>query len=123
MRMTKKAGQSTLEYAVVIAVVVAALLAMQIYMKRGAQGKLRQATDDIGEQFSPTAYRGNFQMVQKSITEETLHVANQLKGESKSQTAGAGITSTRTGLDIGNGVNERLTNAQSAEGCLFPPCP
>jgi hypothetical protein len=116
-------GQSTLEYAVVIAVVVSALLAMQIYMKRGAQGKLRQATDDIGEQFSPTAYRGKFQMVQKSITEETLHVANQLKGESKSQTTGTGITSNRTGMDIGNGANERLTNAQSVEGCLFSPCP
>jgi len=48
-----KKGQSTLEYAIIIAVVVAALLAMQVYIKRGLQGKLRQASDDIGDQFSP----------------------------------------------------------------------
>jgi len=48
-----KKGQSTLEYAVIIAVVVAALIAMQTYVKRGLQGRLRQASDDIGEQFSP----------------------------------------------------------------------
>lgn len=50
---SNRRGQSTLEYAVIIAVVVAALIAMQTYFKRGVQGKLRQATDDIGEQFSP----------------------------------------------------------------------
>ena len=44
-------GQSTLEYAMIIAVVVAALLAIQIYMKRGVQGKLRSSADDIGAQF------------------------------------------------------------------------
>ncbi|MDD4938679.1 MAG: hypothetical protein PHI60_00760 [Candidatus Omnitrophica bacterium] len=50
--MTRNQGQSTLEYALIIAVVVGALLAMQIYFKRGVQGKLREATDDIGGQYS-----------------------------------------------------------------------
>jgi uncharacterized protein (UPF0333 family) len=50
MRMHKKA-QSTLEYAIIIAVIVGALFAIQIYMKRGMQGKLRESTDSIGEQF------------------------------------------------------------------------
>ncbi len=44
-------AQSTLEYALIIAVVVAGLVAMQIYMKRGVQGKLRESADQIGEQF------------------------------------------------------------------------
>lgn len=48
-------AQSTLEYAVVVACVVAALLAMQLYMKRGTQGRLRQASDEIGGQYSPTS--------------------------------------------------------------------
>ena len=48
-------GQSTVEYAVVITVIIAALLAMQIYIKRGAMGKLKDATDQIGEQFSPAS--------------------------------------------------------------------
>lgn len=36
-----------------VACVVAALLAMQIYIKRGIQGKLRQGSDEIGEQYAP----------------------------------------------------------------------
>jgi len=48
-----KKGQGTLEYAVIIAVIVAALIAMQNYVKRGMQGKLRESTDNIGEQFAP----------------------------------------------------------------------
>jgi uncharacterized protein (UPF0333 family) len=51
IHLNKKA-QSTLEYAVIIAVVVGALLAMQAYIKRGISGRLRTASDDIGEQFS-----------------------------------------------------------------------
>ena len=46
-------GQATLEYAVVLGVVAAALIAMQFYMKRGVQGKLRDATDQVGEQYRP----------------------------------------------------------------------
>jgi len=45
-------AQSTLEYAIITAVVVASLLAMQIYVKRGLQGRMRSSTDSIGEQYS-----------------------------------------------------------------------
>ena len=48
----KKKGQSTLEYAVLIVIIIAALLAMNQYIKRGLQGRLKSATDDIGDQFS-----------------------------------------------------------------------
>jgi uncharacterized protein (UPF0333 family) len=51
MLKNKNRGQGTLEYAVIIAVVVGALIAMQIYMKRGIEGKAREATEQIGEQF------------------------------------------------------------------------
>lgn len=45
-------AQSTLEYAMVIACIVAALLSMQIYIKRSFQGKLKAAADEVGEQYS-----------------------------------------------------------------------
>jgi hypothetical protein len=48
-----KKSQSTLEYAVVTVCVVAALLAIQVYIKRGIQGRLRSNTDSIGEQYAP----------------------------------------------------------------------
>ena len=49
----KTKGQSTLEYAILIIIVIGALLSIQIYIKRGVQGRLKSATDDIGEQYSP----------------------------------------------------------------------
>ncbi len=53
LRMFRKRGQSTLEYAVLIVVIIAALIAMQVYLKRGLQGRLRESSDQIGDQFSP----------------------------------------------------------------------
>jgi len=59
IRLNHNKGQSTLEYAVLIAIIVGALVAMQVYIKRGLQGRWRQATDDIGEQFSPGITTGH----------------------------------------------------------------
>lgn len=52
-RLRKFKGQSTLEYAVLIIIIIGALLSIQVYIKRGIQGRLRSAADDIGDQFSP----------------------------------------------------------------------
>ncbi|MDD4986873.1 MAG: hypothetical protein PHQ43_14080 [Dehalococcoidales bacterium] len=46
-------AQSTLEYAIIVAVVVAALIAMQVYVKRGMQGGLRNQSANIGEEYCP----------------------------------------------------------------------
>jgi len=62
---TKVSAQSTLEYAMVVACVVAALLGMQFYLRRGIQGKLRQAGDELGEQYTP------LNVESKIITETT----------------------------------------------------
>ena len=48
----QKRGQSTLEYAVLIVVIIGALLTIQVYFKRGIQGRMKSATDDIGDQYS-----------------------------------------------------------------------
>ncbi|MDO8661643.1 MAG: hypothetical protein Q7K98_00260 [Candidatus Omnitrophota bacterium] len=45
-------GQSTLEYVILAGFVVAALIAMGVYMKRGFQGRLRESTDQVGQQYS-----------------------------------------------------------------------
>lgn len=78
MLLNKKA-QSTLEYAVIIAVVVAALIAMQAYMKRGLQGKFKQASDDIGEQYSPGRTTSNTAIT--STVTSTENVTLQGVGE------------------------------------------
>lgn len=51
---SRKKAQSTLEYALVIAAVVGALLAINVYMKKGVQGRLKASTDQIGKQFDPS---------------------------------------------------------------------
>lgn len=45
-------AQATLEYAVLIAVIAGALITMQNYLKRGYQGKMRQNSDQLGQQFA-----------------------------------------------------------------------
>jgi len=47
--LNQKRGQSTLEYAVLIVVIIGALLTIQTYIKRGVQGRLKSAADDIGD--------------------------------------------------------------------------
>ncbi|MFA5089044.1 MAG: hypothetical protein WC552_08460, partial [Candidatus Omnitrophota bacterium] len=51
--LNKRKGQSTVEYAILIVVIIGALLAIQVYLKRGLQGRIKQAADDIGDQYSP----------------------------------------------------------------------
>ncbi|MBU4332800.1 hypothetical protein KKD20_06890 [Patescibacteria group bacterium] len=51
--INKARAQTTLEYSVIISVIVAALLTMQVYIKRSLQGKLRSAADEIGQQYDP----------------------------------------------------------------------
>ena len=71
MLMNKRA-QSTLEYALMIAVVVGALIAMQVYVKRGLQGKLKDSTDQIGEQYSPGYTTGYEEVSTTTSTKESL---------------------------------------------------
>jgi len=56
----KAKGQSTLEYVILIGFVVSALIAMGVYMKRGVQGKLRESTDQVGEQYSAYHTHGEY---------------------------------------------------------------
>lgn len=71
-RLFSKKAQSTLEYAIIITVVVAALLAMQVYMKRGMQGKLRESSDQIGEQYSPRYTTSEFTTTSDQVSKEDI---------------------------------------------------
>ena len=47
-------GQSTLEYALIVAVVAAALTAMSLYLQRSVQGNLKLMEDKINAQPGPS---------------------------------------------------------------------
>ncbi len=87
-RMNKrKKAQSTLEYAVFIFAMVAALLSMQVYIKRAIQGGFRTSADNLGEQYAPK------------------HTNSEIYLESHSQTT----TTTKTEPDPENAENEDNT--------------
>ncbi|MDD5119832.1 MAG: hypothetical protein PHR84_00780 [Candidatus Omnitrophica bacterium] len=60
MLRARSRGQTTLEVVILIGFVVAALIAMGVYMKRGIQGRLRDSTDQIGEQYSAGYTTGTY---------------------------------------------------------------
>ena len=64
-------GQSTFEYAALIAIVAAALLSMAIYVKRSISGRLRENADSVGEQYHPTQTNSNLNYAVNSTTTST----------------------------------------------------
>ena len=72
--LRKKKAQSTLEYAVLIIIVIGALLTIQAYIKRGIQGRLRSASDDIGAQYKSGSHTWNRETRFHTNTGETFRV-------------------------------------------------
>ena len=107
MRNTTR-GQSTVEYVVVTAVVIAALLATTIYMKRGKMGDLGRATDQIGSQFNPHQQSAIFRTRYDTERTEKQNEDFLESGKLVSAITAAGEQQYRTG-------NEKLT--QSRVGC------
>ena len=96
----RKKGQSTLEYAVLIIIIIGALLSIQVYIKRGIQGRLKSATDDIGDQFSP----GNTFVTKNKVT-------NGRETQSSSQATGSRTDLTTPEQTIEN-MRSTISNAQ-----------
>jgi len=62
-----KRAQSSLEFAIVIFAVVAALLGMQVYMRRSLQGRLRSSADELSaQQYEPGKTISDVTVTQKS---------------------------------------------------------
>lgn len=77
MHKSKK-GQSILEYGLLLAIVVAVLVAIQLYVKRSVQGRFKQSADQIGEQFTTgTAYTSQVisQSARREVTDPSMAAA------------------------------------------------
>ncbi len=89
----KSKGQSTAEYAIVIGFVVAAIIAMQIYVRRGLQGKVKTVTDRVGDglldggiknvvgQYEPYYASSNYNVVQTRDAREQVSEGYIVKRE------------------------------------------
>lgn len=103
--LNKIKGQSTLEYAVLIIIIIGALLSIQVYIKRGVQGRMKSAADDIGDQYSP----GNTNI----LTETTVssRTAERFSnGSSRSELLGNEVTSVNKSENIINVQSEYWGN-------------
>jgi hypothetical protein len=86
-RGKKNRAQSVLEYATVIACTVAALLAMQIYIKRSMQGRLKRTADQFGPHYAPMRTTGDYtttytsNSVTQSITQSEVDLGYDLDGD------------------------------------------
>ncbi len=98
--LRKQKGQSTLEYALIIVVVIAALLAINAYMKRGIQGKLRESIDEVGEQYSAGNTTSNYTIKQEGEMKTKEEFGVEAQGVSTYNiTQAANITRSATGAD------------------------
>ena len=71
--LKKRNGQSVVEYAVMVAVVIAALIALNIFIKRGFMGRYRSYGDQAGTQFSFAAGTTNISETVNSVRGERTY--------------------------------------------------
>ena len=60
MFLRSNKGQNTLEYAILIAVIAAGLIAIGNYVKRAAEGRMKESSDNIGEQYEAVGTTGTY---------------------------------------------------------------
>lgn len=96
--MLRKKGQSILEYSILLAVVIAVLLIMQAFVKRGYQGSLKTSSEKMGEQFSASS---------TTIKEEQAMAGDQNI-----------ITEVGTTTDMMNQFSDRLPQNVAVKGTL-----
>lgn len=82
-RFLNKKAQTFIEYTMILIIVAAGLLLMQHYIKRGTQGRLRQAADSIGDQYDAHNITSSITMTQLGVTnvDTYLHELNSAEAE------------------------------------------
>ena len=97
LRLSRK-GQSTAEYAIVIGLVIAEAVAMQIYVKRGIQGKMKDATDFN----DPAATMLKTAQYEPLYQTTTNMVSTRAASETAETLQGGGVIKTIVGQDVSN---------------------
>lgn len=113
IKLNSRKGQNTAEYAILIGVIVAAAIAMQIYVRRGMQARIKDAVDfaktgddDSGGYLysNETQYEPYYMETSKSVTttqESTVGEALQ---------AGGGVIKSVTSEAVARTGNQTIGN-------------
>jgi len=113
--MRIKKGQSVMETAVLVLVIVGALIAMQVYLKRGIQGRLRGGVDSIGEQYDPQATSSSFAISHDSSAITTTNIVT-VPANVWTFTAAAGNTVAEANVIITDTRSETLYDNTTRTG-------
>lgn len=109
MMRKQQRGQSTAEYAIVLGVVIAALVGMQIYVKRGLNAKMKGVTDYMAdnttglagkqlEQYEPYYASSKHAVTQKTIADNSYEKGKAVRALTSDTTTRTG--SSTTGVDL-----------------------
>ena len=103
LRLKNRKAQSTAEYVVVLGLIVAAVVAMQTYIKRGFQARIKDAVDYVdqggqaqgvvkftGNQYEPYYLSSNFESTRSASGTEELLTAGAAKRTSNEESARIG---------------------------------
>lgn len=73
-------GQNTLEYVLLVTSVVVAFIAIQYYLNRGLQGRVREASDNIGTQFDAEATTATYTTTRTSRQQDVTTPSGHAEG-------------------------------------------
>ncbi len=90
-------GQTTLEYVVLLIIVMGALLAISNYFKRGLQGRWKAAIDDMGEQYDPRTADSSIRHTLTQNTNTVIITMNDVGGYWTQRTDSSLSTDRKTG--------------------------
>lgn len=96
LRKIKK-GQTSVEYVVLLIVVIGSFVAIQNYMKRGLQGRWRDSVDSLGDQYDPRTTNTNVRHTLSSTTNTTIVALNTDGGYWTKRTDESSATERKTG--------------------------
>ena len=102
IRFLNRRGQNTAEYAILIGVIVAAAIAMQIYVRRGMQARIRDAVD-----YSQSADEGTGVEIFNTSQYEPYYTDQNLKTTSYTESSEAMVQGGAITRDITNEYTER----------------
>ncbi|MEK7308305.1 MAG: hypothetical protein AAB089_04470 [Nitrospirota bacterium] len=112
LKLMRSKAQSTAEYAIVIGLVIAAVVAMQVYVKRGLQAKVKGAVDHNEVTSAPGSLGGTILGTTKQF--EPDYVVAQEGDTEGMHTVADSEAKTKT--DIGGGVTRNDTRTTNKTG-------
>jgi hypothetical protein len=74
-------GQSLVEYAILLIIIIAAFVTMQVYLKRGFQGRWKDSVDQLGDQYDPGKMSGVVTHRVESTSESRLKTIHARSGD------------------------------------------